>query len=310
MRIGIVAVTKNESHIKIAKNLVRVMNAEICKSYFCDVDALISVDSVMPYLPYHVMAKLRGTISAAFIHDIRSISHTYLTARDAGRRPLEQKLRRLLSLNLIRPFLDIVLSPTNAIATTICEYTGIKPCVVYLGVDHKIYKPMKVTKQRNYKTILTVATKPHIVKGAIAVFRKLRTKAKLLIRGPCPIRTENIVCIPKVPEEDLPRLYASADILFYPSLHEGFGLVPLEAAACGTPIVAFEEPALMEVLGDTALFIRPKSLDEVAEMVDWVLNDEGLLNELSIKGINRAREFTWERTAKMLYTCIEGFAQL
>jgi glycosyltransferase involved in cell wall biosynthesis len=48
----------------------------------------------------------------------------------------------------------------------------------------------------------------------------------------------------------------------------------------------------------------------VAEMVDWVLNDEGLLNELSIKGINRAREFTWERTAKMLYTCIEGFAQL
>ena len=66
----------------------------------------------------------------------------------------------------------------------------------------------------------------------------------------------------------------------------------------------------MEVLGDAALFIRPKSLGEVAEMVDWVLNNNDLLNELSIKGINRAREFTWERTAKMLYTCIEEFAQL
>ena len=310
MHIGIVVATENESHQKILKNIARIINAKICRSYFCYTDILVGIDSTLQYLPYYVGAKLKNITTIAFMHDIRSISHTYLAALDAERNPLEQRLRRMFSLSLVKPLLDGVLSPTRAIAATIREYTGVEPCVVYLGVDHAIYRPTQIKKVRRFKAILVVATKPHITKTAIAVFRKLKTRAKLFVRGPCPADLKDVVCIPKLPEEALPRLYASADVLFYPSLHEGFGLVPLEAAACGLPVIALNEPAVAEVLGDAGLFVKPTSITEAAEVVDWALNNEELLKELSVRGLRRAREFSWERTAKMLYTCIEKFVRL
>jgi glycosyltransferase involved in cell wall biosynthesis len=58
------------------------------------------------------------------------------------------------------------------------------------------------------------------------------------------------------------------------------------------------------------LFVKPTSITEAAEVVDWALNNEELLKELSVRGLRRAREFSWERTAKMLYTCIEKFVRL
>jgi hypothetical protein len=69
------------------------------------------MDSTLAYLSPLAVAKLKGSVTAAFIHDVRSISHTYLTAKDAGRRPLEQRLRRVFSLSLIKRFIDIPLSP-------------------------------------------------------------------------------------------------------------------------------------------------------------------------------------------------------
>jgi glycosyltransferase involved in cell wall biosynthesis len=244
------------------------------------------------------------------MHDIRSISHAYLAALDAERNPFEQRLRRMFSLSLVKPLLGGVLSPTRIIAVTIREYIGIEPCVVYIGVDHAIYRPAQIREVRGFKAVLVVVTKLHITKTAIAVFKKLKTRAKLFVRGPCPAGLKDVVCIPKLPEEALPRLYASADVLFYPSLHEGFGLVSLEAAAYGLPVIAFNEPAVAEVLGGAGLFVKPTSIAEVAEVVDWALNNEKLLKELSVRGLRRAREFSWERTAKMLYTCIEKFVRL
>ena len=86
--------------------------------------------------------------------------------------------------------------------------------------------------------------------------------------------------------------------------------MPLEAAACGLPVIALNEPAVAEVLGDAGLFVKPTSITEAAEVVDWALNNEELLKELSVRGLRRAREFSCERTAKMLYTCIEKFVRL
>jgi len=310
MYIGIVATTENESHQKILKNITMITNAKICRSYFCDADILVGIDSTLQYLPYYIGAKLKNVATITFMYDIRSISHTYLAALDAGRSPLEQRLRRMFSLSLVKPLLDGVLSPTRAIAATIREYTGVEPCVVYLGVDHNIYRPIPITKVRGFKAILVVATKPHITKTAVAVFRRLKTRAKLFIRGPCPAGLNDVICLPKLPEEALPRLYASADVLFYPSLHEGFGLVSLEAAACGLPVIAFSELAVMEVLGDAGLFVKPTSITEAAEVVDWALNNEELLKDLSVRGVRRAREFSWKRTAKMFYACVEKFVRL
>jgi len=302
-KIGILLKDKNESHLKIAKNIAKLIDTEICES-ICTSNVVVSMDSTSKYLPYLAIAKLKGSVTAAFIHDIRSISHTYLTAKDAGRSPFEQRLKRMLSLNLIKPFIDIPLSPTNVAASIIKTYTRIDPCVVHLGVDLSIYKPIKTLKQDSHKVILTVATKPHIIKASVSIFRNLRTKAILLIRGPRIVKAPDVFYVQRLPEHALPRLYSMADVLLYPSFHEGFGLTVLESMACGTPVVAFEEPALMEVAGDAAVFIKPRSLKEAAEALDSALNDERLLEELRIRAINRAKEFTWERTVRELYTCI------
>jgi glycosyltransferase involved in cell wall biosynthesis len=173
-------------------------------------------------------------------------------------------------------------------------------------VDHSIYRPFSNSKlkSRKEKVILTIATKPHIIKASLAIFRNLRRKAKLLIRGPCLIEAPGVLCIPKLPENELAKLYSMADILLYPSYHEGFGLVVLEAMASGTPVVAFQEPALMEIAEDAAVFVKPSSLREVAEVVDSILNDDQLLKELSVRALRRAREFTWNKTVRELYTCI------
>ena len=304
-RLSVIVADELESHLKIAKNVAKIANAEICK-LACSSDVIVAADSSLQYLPPLILGKLRGAITAAFIHDVRSISHTYLTAKDAGRGPLERRLRRVFSLNLVKPLIDIPLSPTHAIASVVGEYARVEPCVVHLGVDHSIYRPLYNPKlrSRERRVILTVATKLHIVKASIAIFRNLRTKAKLLVRGPCIAKAPEVLCVPKLPEPELAKLYSYADVLLYPSLHEGFGLGVLEAMACGTPVIAFEEPAVMEVAGDAAVFVKPTSLKEVAEIVDSVLNDNHLLEELRAKALRRAREFSWRRTVEELYVCI------
>jgi len=304
-KLGIIVASNAESHLKIARNIARLTNAMICES-ICNSDIVIGVDSTLSYLPYFILGKLRRATTLAFIHDVRSISHTYLTAKDAGRRPLEQRLRRIFSLNMVKPFIDLFVSPTHAIASVVKKYAKVEPCIARLGVDHSIYKPFTnlKSKSRKQKIILTVATKSHIIKASIAIFRNLHTKAKLLIRGPCIVNTSDIICIPKLPEHELAKLYSIADILLYPSFHEGFGLVVLEAMACGAPVIAFEEPALVEVAGDAAMFIKPTSLKEVAEIVDNILNDAQLLDELRVRALKRAKEFSWNRTVEELYKCI------
>jgi glycosyltransferase involved in cell wall biosynthesis len=307
LKLSILVRSKNESHLKIARSIAKLTNAEICRSIVSPSDIVLAMDSTLAYLSPLAVAKLKGSVTAAFIHDVRSISHTYLTAKDAGRRPLEQRLRRIFSLSLIKRFIDIPLSPTHAIAQLIKTYTGIDPCVVHPGVDLSMYRLTKDRglKARGLKVILTVATKPHIVKGAVAIFRNLRTKAILLVRGPRVAKAPNVHYIPRLPEHYMPMLYSMADALLYPSLHEGFGLVVLEAMACGTPVIAFEEPALMEVAGNAALFVKPTSLKEASEVLDLALNDEALLEELRNCAIARAKTFTWERTVKELYACIQ-----
>jgi glycosyltransferase involved in cell wall biosynthesis len=100
------------------------------------------------------------------------------------------------------------------------------------------------------------------------------------------------------PTADLPSVYASADVLLMPSLHEGFGLPVLEAMACGTPVVASNAGALPEVIGDAGLTADPLDVDGLAGAIARVLVDPGLRAELRRRGLARAATFTWERTAE------------
>jgi glycosyltransferase involved in cell wall biosynthesis len=101
-----------------------------------------------------------------------------------------------------------------------------------------------------------------------------------------------------VAEEDKPALYSGAACFVYPSLYEGFGLPPLEAMACGAPVIASNASSLPEVVGDAGLLVAPQDVDALAEAMIAVLSDEELRASLRQKGAARAKRFSWEKTAR------------
>ncbi len=101
-----------------------------------------------------------------------------------------------------------------------------------------------------------------------------------------------------VPPDDLPALYGAATAFVYPSFFEGFGLPPLEAMACGVPVVCSNTSSLPEVVGDAALTVDPRSIDGLAGAIRRVLQDAELRERLRAAGLDRARHFSWERAAR------------
>lgn len=107
----------------------------------------------------------------------------------------------------------------------------------------------------------------------------------------------SVLFVGRVPIGDLRGLMCNARTLVFPSLAEGFGLPPLEAMACGTPVVASKILPIMEVCADAALLVPPGDLEALANAMQHVLEDKALAEILSKKGLDRAAQFTWERTA-------------
>ena len=109
---------------------------------------------------------------------------------------------------------------------------------------------------------------------------------------------DQVVLTGYVPDEDLPTLYRQATAFVYPSLYEGFGLPPLEAMACGTPVITSNVSSLPEVVGDAAILIDPYNVTEIAQAIASVLKDEGLRDNLRTSGLVRSRLFNWDKTAR------------
>jgi glycosyltransferase involved in cell wall biosynthesis len=101
-----------------------------------------------------------------------------------------------------------------------------------------------------------------------------------------------------VPDEDLPGLYSAAKCFVYPSYFEGFGLPPLEAMQCGTPVIAGNRTSVPEVVGDAGLLVDPFDPHAIANALEMMLSDAKLRESLSKIGIERAREFSWIECAR------------
>ena len=112
-----------------------------------------------------------------------------------------------------------------------------------------------------------------------------------------------------VPNEDLPGLYSGAEVFVLPSRYEGFGLTALEAMACGTPVIASNEAALPEVVGNAGWLVDSKSSKNQEEEIVWamrcLLEDTKLHEEFRKKGFERARQFSWDKTAQETLTVLE-----
>ena len=99
------------------------------------------------------------------------------------------------------------------------------------------------------------------------------------------------------PADPLEYLYNGAIMMIFPSFLEGFGLPPLEAMGCGTPVITSNTSSLPEVVGDAGIMVDPHDVDGLVEAMCRVFNDSAMREEMRTKGLIRAAGFTWERTA-------------
>ena len=152
------------------------------------------------------------------------------------------------------------------------------------------------------------------IKGLIQAFSKIKLKLKenykLVILGKkgrsyydyrdlaynLGIK-DDVVFTGYVPVEELPVFYNASSMLCYPSFYEGFGLPPLEAMACGTPVIASDITSIPEVLGEDALYINPYDIDDIAEKLFMLVDDEKLRTRLAFNGLRRSTLYSWKRTA-------------
>jgi len=113
------------------------------------------------------------------------------------------------------------------------------------------------------------------------------------ISGQPPVITTGFVG-----EEELPIAYAGALFYCIPSLSEGFGLPPVEAMACGTPVISAKISAMPEILGDAAMYFDPYSVEDIEKAMEKLFADKKLREQLSKKGIEQAKKYDWKTTAK------------
>lgn len=187
--------------------------------------------------------------------------------------------------------------------------------VIYCGVDekfinHTIANAAVSNKYKNYILAVSSLDPRKNFKNLISAFKKLALPdTQFVIVGSENrvfannelkkfINTRNIVFTGYVSDKELIALYKNAKLFVFPSLYEGFGLPPLEAMACGCPVVVSNVASLPEVCGDAAYYVDPYNVESIAEGMQKVLTDDTLRQSLIQKGIERAKLFSWEKSAK------------
>jgi glycosyltransferase involved in cell wall biosynthesis len=243
---------------------------------------------------------------------------------------LLNKSRQIYKKNILKSSIeraDIIVADSLSTKRDILNYYGIKENkikVVHLGVESRFRPISNVEKYRiknnlPSKMILNVGTlepRKNVV-TLIRAFKRLREKGcmdyKLVIAGEKgwlykqifkeverSDLMQEILFLGVVSDEDLPMLYNCAGIFVYPSLYEGFGLPPLEAMACGIPVITSNTSSLPEVIGDAGIMIDPTDVGSLCEAMYNVLSKKELWNHMSGMGLERSKLFSWEKAAKKI----------
>jgi len=119
---------------------------------------------------------------------------------------------------------------------------------------------------------------------------------------------DKIIYTGYVSENELALIYNKASVFVFPSFYEGFGLPPLEAMACGCPVIVSDRASLPEVCSDSALYVNPHEPEDIADKIMKVLENQELRENLRKKGIQRSQSFKWENTAKDILNIFEEVA--
>lgn len=212
----------------------------------------------------------------------------------------------------------------------IIEYMDVEADKIYIippGVDCLQYRPLKDEKEflsikakyglpQDYFLYLgTIEPRKNIesIVEAFRIYRDRGGKNRLVIAGKKgwmyekvfelvkQYGLENYVIFPGyIDEADKYLIYGGAKAFLFPSLYEGFGMPPLEAMACGVPVITSNTSSLPEVVGDAGLMVEPMDVESLAHHMKRLEEDEELCEKLIQKGIERAGNFTWENSVKKL----------
>ncbi len=240
------------------------------------------------------------------------------------------------TLNIAKNRIDTIIAVSNHTKTDCIKYLGIpeeKIKVIYSAAD-KIFKPIKKDKEKiqkylnskygiKYPYILSVGTLekrkniPNLLK-AFYILKKAGFNHKLVIVGRLGWKynkifdtleelhlKEDVIFVGYVPDEDLVKLYNTTELFVFPSFYEGFGLPPLEAMACGCPVITSNTSSLPEVVGDAGIMVDPHDPKALANEMQNVLINEGFRANLSKKSLERANLFSWKQTAKETWKVYE-----
>lgn len=224
----------------------------------------------------------------------------------------------------------VVLTDSEASRRDILEHLRLSPSrvrTVYLAADDA-YRPPPPDMAEAVRRRLGLPSRYVLYFGGFDVRKNLRAvfaafaeaaarapRVGLVVAGRLPARdtpftpdprrlaqeagvADRTVFVGWVDEADKPALYAGAEAFLFPSRYEGFGLPPLEAMACGTPVIASNAASLPEIVGDGGLLYDPEDVAGMAAGLAAVLTDDAMRAALAEKALAQARKFSWARTAE------------
>lgn len=264
----------------------------------------------------------QGCATVVTIHDLSLLlyPHTHEARR-------VRRARRRLPL-MARTARSII-TPTEGVRREVCARLGVGPEKVFVVPEapRRVFRPLPFEKTSGVRRrlgvgddyLLAVGTiEPRknlaaLVGAFVEVVRDDPTRAiQLVIAGRRGWLTEElfadiaaagvedqIVFTGYISDEELCALYSACRAFVFPSLYEGFGLPPLEAMACGAPVIASDIASLAEITGGAARLVPPADPRLLARAVIELLDDEAARQRLAAAGRRRAAEFTWERAAEM-----------
>jgi glycosyltransferase involved in cell wall biosynthesis len=179
------------------------------------------------------------------------------------------------------------------------NYTGGKEYFIYVGAVHprknllnilKAFSVFKKRQQSNFKLVIAgrLAWKNDKLMESLKTYKY----------------REDVIMPGYVEENELVNLLASAYCLVYPSLYEGFGVPPLEAMQCNVPVITSHNSSMHEICGDAALYADPQNHTDIADKMMQVYKDEPLRNRMIKKGTEVCKQYSWNRTADLLWQTI------
>lgn len=273
---------------------------------------------------------LRRSPSATAIYDVSFLRHPDTVERNTRLR-LQANVRRWADRT------SLVITPSHFTAAEVADTLGVSPdrlAVVPLGVDRSVFYRRSAAEAAALLARLGL-TRPYVLyfgnieprKNLVRLIRAYanlpaavkrehalalaggnswyadevdREIAAARVRGDAVIRVQH-----RVEDNELPALLSRATAVAHPALYEGFGFVPLQAMACGTPVVVSNIASMPEVAGDAGAYVDPFDVDSITSALHRVLTDAAYRKTLALRGFERAATFSWVSTASALKAALD-----